>query len=63
MTAHLERESANGFRVETRSEMQAIIVRSRSRWWLARAKRAERRVLSVDEEGHVTTRTAEPVRW
>ena len=63
LTAYLDRESANGFRVETRSATQAIIVRGRRGFGLLRGHRAERRVLSVDEDGHVTARIAEPVRW
>jgi hypothetical protein len=60
--AHLEREAAKGFSIETRSATLAVIVRS-GRWWrLLRTRPAERRVLSVDENGHVTTRAAEPVR-
>lgn len=62
LTAYLDRESANGFSVETRSATQAIIVRGRRGWGILRAHRAERRVLSVDEHGHVTARVAEPVR-
>lgn len=64
LTAHLERESERGFVVETRSDTQAIVVRRRSRFArLIRPRGAERRVLSVDEHGEVTARTATPVRW
>jgi hypothetical protein len=63
LTAYLERESANGFSVETRSETQAVIARGRRLWPLLPRQPAERRVLSVDENGHVISRTAEPVRW
>jgi hypothetical protein len=57
LTAYLERESAAGFRVETRSDRQAVIVRK------PLLRRTERRVVSVDEDGNVTSQTAQPVRW
>jgi hypothetical protein len=63
LTAHLERESANGFSIETRSTTQAVIVRSRRKWRLLRGWLHERHVLSVDEDGQVTTRAADPARW
>jgi hypothetical protein len=63
LTGHLEREVAKGFTVETRSETQAVIVRSGRGWRRFRTRPAERLVLSVDENGNVTTRSAEPVRW
>jgi hypothetical protein len=63
LTAHLEREAANGFSVETRSATQAVIVRSGGGWRSLGRRPSERRVLSVDEHGDVTTREAEPVRW
>lgn len=63
LTAHLEREAAKGFTIETRSATQAVIVRSRRGWRLLRTRPAERQVLSVDENGDVTSRAAEPVRW
>jgi hypothetical protein len=39
-----------------------VVVRPR-RGWFVLTRRADRRVLSVDENGNVTTRAAEPVRW
>lgn len=63
LAAHLEREVANGFSVETRSETHAVIGRLRRRWWLLGMGRAQRQVLSVDVNGHVETCAAEPVRW
>jgi hypothetical protein len=62
LTAHLEREVAKGFSIETRSETQAVIGRSRRRWWRLRTMQAERQVLSVDEHGYVQSCSAEPVR-
>jgi hypothetical protein len=63
LTTQLEREAARGFAIETRSTTQAVIVRSRRGWRLLLPGQAERRVLSVDEDGRVTSRDAEPVRW
>jgi len=63
LTTQLEREATRGFDIETRSTTQAVIVRSRRGWRLLLPRRAERRVLSVDENGRVTSRDAEPVRW
>lgn len=63
LTAYLEREVDKGFSIETRTATQAVLVKSRRGWRLLRAGRAERRVVSVDEDGNVTIRAAEPVRW
>jgi hypothetical protein len=63
LTAQLERETANGFSIETRTATQAVIVRRRGMLSVIRARPSERRVLSVDQNGLVTTRTAEPLRW
>ena len=63
LTAYLERAAAKGFSVETRSATQAVIARSRRGWRLLHVRPAERRVLSVDDAGHVTSRAAEPARW
>lgn len=63
LAARLELEAANGFTLETRSATQAVIARSRRRWHGVRASSTERQVLSVDENGNVTARAAEPMRW
>jgi hypothetical protein len=63
LTAHLEREAANGFEIETRSATQAVVVRNRRGWRHLRRRSMDRRVLSIDEDGLVTTDTAQPLRW
>jgi hypothetical protein len=63
LTARLEREAANGFEIETRSATQAVIVRNRGGWRHLRRRSVDRRVLSIDEDGLVTTDTAQPLRW
>jgi hypothetical protein len=60
-------QAADGYRVETKSRIQAVICR-RSRFyfvprWFARTKAERRLVVSVDEHGVVTYVAAEPVRW
>jgi hypothetical protein len=67
LDAYLARREADGFRVETRTPVQAVIVRHR-RWRivrrLGRSGGAERRlVASVDEHGEVSVVAAEPRRW
>ena len=67
LDAYLARRAGQGFRIETRSGIQAVIVRRRRlhfalRWFAPR--RAEQRlVVSVDQHGWVTSIAAEPVRW
>ena len=66
LDAYLERRGADGYRVETRTAVQAVIVRRR--WHiarrLARGSGAERRlVVSVDEHGEVSAVAAQPRRW
>ena len=66
LDAYLARREGDGYSIETRSAMQAVIVRRR---WLfvrrfGRAGGAERRlVVSVDEHGVVSAVAAEPRRW
>ena len=64
---YLERREADGYRVETRTPVHAIIVRRRRRdiaRRFAHAGGAERRlVVSVDEHGEVSAVAAEPRRW
>ena len=67
LDAYLARREAEGYRIETRTAVQAVIVRRR-RWavprWLTRGGGTERRlVLSVDEHGEVSAVAAEPRRW
>jgi hypothetical protein len=68
LDAYLVRREADGYRVETRTAVQAVIVRRRRGWYivqrLARSSGAERRlVVSVDEHGEVSADAAEPLRW
>jgi hypothetical protein len=67
LDVYLERRSSQGFTVETRTGVQAVIVR-RHRFYpvlrlFARARAEQRLVVSVDQHGEVTTLAAEPVRW
>ena len=67
LDVYLERQAAHGFRVETRSGVQAVIVRRYRLYFLlrlvARARAEQRLVVSVDEHGEVASLAAEPVRW
>jgi hypothetical protein len=67
LDAYLARRAVQGFRIETLSGIQAVIVRRhRFRFVLRRFPpgRAEQRlVVSVDQHGKVTSVAAEPVRW
>jgi hypothetical protein len=67
LDAYLAKRAAEGFRVETRTAIQAVICR-RHRFfvilrWVARERAQQRLVVSVDQHGEVTAATAEPVRW
>jgi hypothetical protein len=66
LDAYLARREADGYLVETRTAVQAVIVRRR--WdfarWFTRTGAGERRlVISVDEHGEVSAVAAEPRRW
>jgi len=67
LDAYLARRAADGYRVETRSGIQAVICRRRRLYfvlrWVARATAERRLVVSVDAHGSVTSVEAEPVRW
>jgi type II secretory pathway component PulM len=67
LDAYLARQAAQGFRVETRSEIQAVIVRRHPLYfllrWLARGRAEQRLVVSVDQYGEVDSLAAQPVRW
>jgi len=66
LDAYLARREGDGYAIETRTAVQAVIVRRR---WLfaprfSRGGGAERRlVVSVDEHGEVSAVAAEPRRW
>jgi hypothetical protein len=67
LDAYLARRVAQGFRVETRSGAQAVIVRRHRLYfvlhWFARGFAEQRYVVSVDQHGEVASLAAEPVRW
>lgn len=67
LDAYLARRAAQGFRVETRSNVQAVIVRRHPLYfllrWFARGRAEQRFVVSVDQHGQVASLAAEPVRW
>ncbi len=67
LDAYLARRAAQGFRVETRSGIQAVIVRRHRLYfllrWFAQGRAEERLVVSVDQHGEVASLAAEPVRW
>ena len=67
LDAYLARRAAQGFRVETRSGVQAVIIRRHRLYfvlrWFARGLAEERLVVSVDQDGEVASLAAEPVRW
>ena len=67
LNAYLEQQRAHGFSVETRSALQAVIVKRHRLHLLlrliARARAEQRLVVSVDQHGEVTTLEAEPLRW
>ena len=62
----LEDRQAHGYSIETRSALQAVIVRRGRlavvRAWVGRGS-DQRLVISVDEDGNVTAVAAEPRRW
>jgi hypothetical protein len=66
LDAYLSRQEADGYRIETRTPVQAVIFRRR---WafarrLTRMSVGERRlVVSVDEHGEVSAVAAERRRW
>jgi len=66
LDAYLARHEAHGYLVETRTALQAVIVRRRRRLagWFTRTGAGERRlVISVDEHGEVSAVAAEPRTW
>jgi hypothetical protein len=67
LDAYLARRATQGFRVETRTGVQAVIVRRHRLYfvlrWFARGLAEQRLVVSVDQDGEVASLAAEPVRW
>ncbi|HZQ81417.1 MAG TPA: hypothetical protein VFB25_05540 [Gaiellaceae bacterium] len=66
LDAYLARRAGDGYSIETRTAVQAVIVRPRSPLTrrFSRVGGGERRlVVSVDEHGDVSAVAAEPRRW
>ena len=67
LDAYIARREAQGFRVETRSGMQAVIVRRHplhfALRWVSQERAAQRLVVSVDQDGEVVALRAQPLRW
>ena len=67
LDAYLARRAGQGFQVETRSGIQAVIVRRHplhfALRWIAPSRSEQRLVVSVDQHGDVTSLAAEPRRW
>jgi hypothetical protein len=67
LDAYLARRAAQGFRIETRSGSQAVIVRRHRMYfalrWFASGHAEQRYVISVDQHGEVDSLAAEPVHW
>lgn len=62
---YIARWAEQGFRVESKSSLQAVLVRRhRGYFLLSRFGRGEQRlVVSVDQHGEVAALAAQPVRW
>jgi hypothetical protein len=67
LDAYLVKREADGYRIETRTDLQAVICRRHRLYflvrWVARDSAQDRLVVSVDQDGEVTSVAAEPVRW
>jgi hypothetical protein len=67
LDAYLARRAGQGFRIETRSGIQAVFVRRHRLHfllrWFAPGRAEQRLVVSVDQNGDVTSLAAQPVRW
>ncbi len=67
LDAYLAQRQAQGFRVETRSGLQAVIVRRHPMHfalrWVSNERAEQRLVVSVDQHGEVVELRAQPVRW
>jgi hypothetical protein len=66
LTAFLDARVEEGYRVETRTDTHAIIAPAHRRRslldYLRKPRVPARQVISVDEDGEVTMRPAEPLR-
>lgn len=67
LEAYIAKRGKQGFRIETQTGTQAVIVRRHplhfALRYVAPARAEQRLVVSVDEHGKVAARPAEPIRW
>jgi hypothetical protein len=67
LDAYIVQRGTHGFRVETRSGLQAVLVRRHPLYfrlrWIAGDKAEQRVVVSVDEHGEIAALPAQPLRW
>jgi hypothetical protein len=67
LDAYLDDRRADGYSVETRTGVQAVIVRPHRlnlvMRWFGHGRARRRLVVSVDQDGAVTSVAAEPRRW
>ena len=67
LEAYLVQREAQGFHVETRSGLQAVIVRRHplhfAMRWVSQERSEQRLVISVDQHGEVVALPAQAVRW
>jgi len=67
LNLYLESKTSTGYRIESRTATQAIIVRKHWPLFLLNRFRPgtgqSRKVVSVDDAGNVSTIDAEPRRW
>ena len=67
LEAYIAKRCKQGFRVETQTGTQAVIVRRHPLHFLlrhvARGMAEQRLVVSVDEDGTIAALPAEPIRW
>jgi hypothetical protein len=67
LDAYIAKQTADGFRVETRSGAQAVLVRRHPLYFVLhrfpRVSAEKRFVVSVDEHGEVAAFAAQPRRW
>jgi hypothetical protein len=65
--AYLAQRETQGFHVETRSGLQAVIVRRHPMHfalrWVSQERAEQRLVVSVDQHGEVVALPAQPLRW
>lgn len=67
LEAYIARRESQGFRVETRSGLQAVIVRRHplhfALRWVSQERAEQRLVVSVDQHGEIVALPAQPLRW